>query len=247
VTTPLRAGAAASAPVALVTGAGRGIGRATALRLARAGHDLALCALEADEVDAVAAEARALGRRVYASSFDVADADAVAGFVAETRDALGSIAALVANAGTILLPDDAAVATAERWDRTMAVNARAAYLFCAAVLPDMRAAGRGRIVTVASTAGLRGLPRRLAYVASKHALVGMTRALAEEVDDPGVTVNAVCPGAVRTRLTEDARPDADRSGWLAPDEVASTIAWLLGPDAAHVHGAVIEMADRSGA
>ena len=246
-TTPPHHGAAASAPVALVTGAGRGIGRATALRLAHTGHDLALCALEADEVEAVAAETRALGRQVLASSFDVAEADAVAGFVAEARGALGPIAALVANAGTILLPDDAAAASAERWDRTMAVNARAAYLFCAAVLPDMRSAGRGRIVTIASTAGLRGLPRRLAYVASKHALVGMTRALAAEVDDPGVTVNAVCPGAVRTRLTEGSRPNADRSGWLEPDEVAATIAWLLGPDATHAHGAMIELANRSGA
>jgi NAD(P)-dependent dehydrogenase (short-subunit alcohol dehydrogenase family) len=233
-------------PVAVVTGAGRGIGRATALRLARAGHDLALCALEEDEVAAVAAEARALGRRALAAAFDVADADAIATFVAEARDVLGPATSLVANAGTILLPDDARSASAERWDRTLAVNARAAYLACAAVLPDMRRAGRGRIVTVASTAGLRGLPRRLAYVASKHALVGLTLALAEEVEAPGITVNAVCPGAVRTRLTEGSRPDADRRGWLAPDEVAATIAWLLGPDAGHVHGAVLELADRSG-
>jgi NAD(P)-dependent dehydrogenase (short-subunit alcohol dehydrogenase family) len=242
------AGAAASdakPPVALVTGAGRGIGRATALRLARAGHDLALCALEEDEVAAVAAEARTLGRRAFAAAFDVADEDAVEAFVREARDALGPATALVANAGTILLPDDAGSATAERWDRTLAVNARAAYLACAAVLPGMRRAGRGRIVTVASTAGLRGLPRRLSYVASKHALVGLTRALAEEVDAPGITVNAVCPGAVRTRLTAAARPDADRHGWLEPDEVAATIDWLLGPDAAHVHGAVLELRDRS--
>jgi NAD(P)-dependent dehydrogenase (short-subunit alcohol dehydrogenase family) len=247
VTTSEGAGTQPTAPVALVTGAGRGIGRATALRLARAGHDLALCALEADEVDTVAAEVRGLGRRAFASAFDVADVDAVARFVADAREALGPIAVLIANAGTILLPDDATAASAERWDRTMAVNARAAYLFCAAVLPDMKAAGRGRIVTVASTAGLRGLPHRLAYVASKHALVGMTRALAAEWGDPGVTVNAVCPGAVRTRLTEGSRPDADTSRWLDPDEVAASIAWLAGPDAAHVHGAVIELADRSGA
>lgn len=233
------------ASVALVTGAGRGIGRATALALAAAGHDLALVALEADEVAAVADEVRALGRRAHAHACDVAEADAIAHAAAAARDALGPVAVLVNNAGTILLPDDVVHASAARWDRTFDVNVRAAYLFCAALLPQMLAAGRGRVVNVASTAGLRGLPYRLAYVASKHAVVGLTRALAAEVRHPGVTVNAVCPGAVRTRLTAGSRPDADRSGWLEPEDVARTIRHLVGPDAAHVHGSVVELGDRS--
>jgi NAD(P)-dependent dehydrogenase (short-subunit alcohol dehydrogenase family) len=230
---------------ALVTGAGRGIGRAIALRLASAGRDLALCALEADEVDAVAAEVRGVGRRAFAAAVDVAEPDAIATFVAQARAALGDLDALVNNAGTILLPDDVEHAAAARWDATFAVNARAAYLFCGALLPGMVARGRGRVVNVGSTVGLRGLPRRLAYVASKHAVVGLTRALAEEVRTPGVTINAVCPGAVATRLTLGSRPDADRRGWLEPDDVARTVAHLLGPDAGHVHGAIIELDDRS--
>jgi NAD(P)-dependent dehydrogenase (short-subunit alcohol dehydrogenase family) len=239
------AGPRQRAGLALVTGAGRGIGRAIALRLAAAGHDLVLCALEADEVDAVAVEVRGAGRRAFAEAVDVAEPDAIAAFVARAREALGEVDALVNNAGTIHLPDDVGHASAARWDATFAVNARAAYLLCGELLPGMVARGRGRVVNVASTAGLRGLPQRLAYVASKHAVVGLTRALAEEVRDPGVTVNAVCPGAVRTRLTLGSRPDAERRGWLDPDDVARTVAHLVGPDAAHVHGAVIVLDDRS--
>lgn len=233
------------APVALVTGAGRGIGRAIALRLAEAGHDLALSALEADEVGAVAREVAAWGRRVFAEAVDLADRDAPAAHAARAVEALGRVDVLVANAGTILLPDDVAHATAARWDATLSLNARAPYLLCAALLPAMRARGHGRVVLIASTAGLRGLPERLAYVASKHAVVGLARALAAEVREGGVTVNAVCPGAVRTRLTAGSRPDADRRGWLEPDDVARTVAQLVGPAAAHVHGAVIELADRA--
>lgn len=230
--------------VAVVSGAGRGIGRATALRLARDGFDLALCALERAEVEAVAAEVRALGRRAHADAFDVAEPGAIDAFLAAVRAELGPALTLVANAGTILLPDDVAHADAARWDRTMAVNARAPYLFATALLPAMLEAGRGRIVTIASTAGLGGLPDRLCYVASKHAVVGLTRALAEDARRTAVTVNAVCPGAVRTRLTGGSRPGDDRAGWLEPDEVAATVAHLVGPDGGHVHGAVIELRDR---
>lgn len=237
--------AGATAGVALVTGAGRGIGRAIALRLAAARHDLVLCALEADEVEAVAAEVRATGRRAFAAAVDVADAEAIGAFLVQARAALGEIDVLVNNAGTIHLPDDVAHASTARWDRTFAVNARAAYLFCGALLPGMVARGRGRVVNVASTVGLRGLPQRLAYVASKHALVGLTRALAEDIGSMGVTVNAVCPGAVATRLTLGSRPDADRRGWLQADDVARTVAHLVGPEAGHVHGAVIVLDDRS--
>ena len=228
----------------MVTGAGRGIGRATALRLADAGFDLALLALERDELDAVAEEVRDHGATARVDAVDVGDAEAFERRLEACDAAFGGIDVLINDAGTIRMPDDLAGATRDGWDRTMAVNARAPFLACRRLLPGMRARGFGRVVNVASTAGLRGLPERLAYVASKHALVGLTRALAAEVRDPGVTVNAVCPGAVRTRLTEGSRPDADRRGWLEPDDVAAQIAWLCGPDAARVHGAVVELADR---
>ncbi len=231
--------------LALVTGAGRGIGRATALRLAGQGADLALCARELDEVEAVAQEVGGLGRRAHARALDVADPAAIEAYLDEVEASLGPVSILVNNAGTIDLPDDLDHASEASWDRTLAVNARAPFTFCRRLVPGMVERGHGRVVNVASTAGLRGLPRRLTYCASKHALVGFTRALAEELRASGVTVNAVCPGAVRTRLTEGSRPDADRRGWLEPDDVARTIAFLAGPDGGHLHGSVVEVADRS--
>lgn len=231
--------------VAVVTGAGRGIGLATAERLAAAGHDLALCAREADEVRAAGSGLERHGIRCLAAPVDVADPDALHAFLAETASTLGPIDVLVNNAGTIHLPDGAASASAERWDATVNVNARAVYLACGAVVPGMVERGFGRIVNVASTAGLHGLPARLAYTASKHAVVGLTRALSEEVRNDGVTVNAVCPGAVVTRMTAGSRPDDDRRGWLQPDDVARTILHLASDAAAHVHGAIVELRDRA--
>ena len=232
-------------PLAIVTGGGRGIGRAVAVRLAAHGHDVAICGLEADEVERVADEVRAVGRRSVASVVDVGDPAEVDAFFAHVRTKLGEVDVLVNNAGTIRLPDDVASATVDRWDATFDVNARAAYQLCSLALPSMIARNHGRVVNVASTAGLAGLRGRIAYSASKHAVVGLTRSLAEEVDALGVTVNAVCPGAVRTRLTEGSRPDADRYGWLLAEDVARTIAHLVGNDAGHVHGAIIELRDRS--
>lgn len=246
--TPDEAGAVAPAlGPALVTGAGRGIGRAVALCLARNGADLAVCALEMDELESLASEVRLLGRRVYVAPVDVADADELLAFVDGARQAIGAPEVVVSNAGTILLPDDVDHVDAELWDRTVDVNARAAYLLAGRTVPEMRQRGRGRFIAVASTAGLRGLPQRLAYVSSKHALVGLVRSLAAELrhTDAGVTVNAVCPGAVRTRLTQGSRPDDARDGWHDPDDVAASVAWLASTDAAHVHGAVLELDDRS--
>lgn len=230
--------------VALVTGSGRGIGRAVALRLAGVGHDVALCAREADELAVVADEVRATGRRAHAAVLDIADPEATAAFATEVEAALGPIEVLINNAGVIHLPDRLDSAAAGLWDATMNVNARGAYLLCAALLPGMLERNRGRVVNVASTAGLRGLRERLAYSASKHALVGLTRALALEMNAPGVTVNAVCPGAVVTRMTMGSRPNDDRTGWLSPDDVARTVTHLASDDAGHVNGAIIELRDR---
>jgi NAD(P)-dependent dehydrogenase (short-subunit alcohol dehydrogenase family) len=131
-------------------------------------------------------------------------------------------------------------------DCTIAVNARGPFLFCREIMPGMLDRNDGRVINIASVAGLRGLPRRLSYTASKHALVGLTRSLAAEVLGSRVTVNAICPGAVVTHLTAGSRPDQDRTGWLQPDEVAATVRYLAGAEGAHVHGAVIALEDRSG-
>ena len=182
--------------VALVTGASRGIGRAIALRLAADGLAVAVAARTADQVDDTV---RAAGRGALALVLDVTDAAAVAASVERTARELGPVDVLVNNAG---LAESAPFVKTEPelWDRHFAVNVRAPYLLARAVLPGMLARRWGRVINVASLAGLFGSPYVTAYTASKHALVGFTRALATEVSGKGVTVNALCPGFVATDL-----------------------------------------------
>jgi NAD(P)-dependent dehydrogenase (short-subunit alcohol dehydrogenase family) len=228
--------------VAIVTGSARGIGRAIALALAREGADLVLADTRAEALGGVAAEIGGLGRRALAQAADVADAAQVERLVAAALDAYGRIDVLVNNAGTIVLPGDVLGTTPEAWDTMMATNARSVFLCSRAVLPHMLARRRGRIVNVASTAGLRPLPSRAAYCASKHAVVGFTRALALDLRPHGIAVNAICPGAVDTPLTAYSRPDADRSAWLRPGDVAEVAVFLASDAAGGMTGAVVEVA-----
>ena len=207
--------------IALVTGGGRGIGRAIALAFAREGADVAVTARTAHEVEAVAAEVRALGRRAVAVTGDVGQRDQVDAAVRTTAEALGPVQILVNNAGIavsakVLDTDDAL------WERHLRVNLTAAFYASRAVLPGMLAAGWGRIVNIASAAARRGSPYVAAYVASKHGLLGLTRALASEVVDHGITVNAICPGYVATEMTwQSARRIHQRTG--RPYEATVTI------------------------
>jgi NAD(P)-dependent dehydrogenase (short-subunit alcohol dehydrogenase family) len=228
--------------VALVTGSARGIGRAIALAFAREGGDLVLADRRADALAGVAEEIRSLGRRTLAHPADVSDEEQVGGLVERALGELGRLDVLVNNAGTIVLPGSLEGTTSEAWDTMMATNARSVFLCSRAVVPGMRRQGRGRIVNVASTAGLRGLPERSAYCASKHAVVGFTRALALDLRPHGIAVNAICPGAVDTPLTAYSRPDADKSGWLQPAEVAEVAVFLASDAARGMTGAIVEVA-----
>jgi NAD(P)-dependent dehydrogenase (short-subunit alcohol dehydrogenase family) len=227
--------------VALVTGSGRGIGQAIALAFAREGADLVLADRRAEALPGTAAAVRALGRRALAWPADVADEAHVRELVARALAEYERLDVLVNNAGTIVLPGRLEETTVEAWDATMATNARSVFLCSRAVVPVMRRGGRGRIVNIASTAGLRPLPDRSAYCASKHAVVGFTRALALDLRPDGIAVNAICPGAVDTPLTAYSRPDADRSRWLRPDDVAEVAVFLASDAARGMTGAVVEV------
>ena len=211
--------------IALITGGGRGIGRAIALAFAREGARVAVTARTGAELAAVAGEIRALGRKALAVPCDVAERAQVDDAVRQVVDGLGPVQILVNNAGMAvsakLLDTDDAL-----WERHLRVNLTGAFLVTRAVLPGMLHAHWGRIINIASIAARQGYPYVAAYTASKHGLLGLTRALAQEVVTAGVTVNAICPGYVATELTwAGARNIQKRTGRAYEEAVQSLAAY----------------------
>jgi 3-oxoacyl-[acyl-carrier protein] reductase len=209
-----------------VTGAGRGIGRAAALALAAQGVRVALAARSAAELGRVRGEIESAGGQAGAFPADLADAEAPRLLVASVVEAFGALDILVNNAG-FALGRPISGTTAEEWDLLMAVNARAPFLLCREALPHLKKSGRGRIVNISSVVGYKGYVNQGAYTASKHALAGFTKVLAQEVMVDGIRVHLISPGGVDTGLASTIRPDLDRSGLTTPVEIAETILFLL--------------------
>jgi 3-hydroxybutyrate dehydrogenase len=242
---------------AVITGGGRGVGAAVAARLARAGARVLVAARTAAQVDAVAARLRDAGHTAYAAAFDISDAASVERLAAQAVDRLGHVDVLVNNAG-VAMAAPLARTTLEDWNRLLAVNATGAFLCTKAFLPAMLERGWGRIVNVASIAGLRGDRYISAYAASKHALVGLTTAVAAEAAAHGVTANAVCPGylatdmtretiariATTTGRTEQEALDAllrstPQRRLIEADEVAAAVAYLCSDAALGINGTTL--------
>ena len=224
--------------VALVTGAGRGIGRRVALELAGRGY--AVVANDLQEPEEVLGELLDSGAEALSVTGDVSDEASVREMVGTIVERFGRIDVLVNNAGVSFITPAEKTSLAD-WNRTLAVNLTGPFLMCREFGKVMLEQGQGSIVNVSSVAGLLGISDRAAYNASKHGLVGLTRTLAAEWGGRGVRVNAVCPGWVKTEMDEEDQAgggytDADIEGrvpmgrFASPEDIARAVAFLADPE-----------------
>ena len=202
--------------VALVTGGGRGIGRAIALALADAGADVAICYRErADAADAVVAQIQASGRRALALAADVASREDVRAMVRSTCDRLGGVDVMVNNAGVLQQKPFAEITDSEDWDHVVDVNLKGTFICSQEVLPVMSSRGGGRIINLASSGGQLGGTLAVHYAASKAGVVQSPRGRSRGSPAPTVTVNCIAAGLIETEMTADEIASADGAEKLA--------------------------------
>jgi NAD(P)-dependent dehydrogenase (short-subunit alcohol dehydrogenase family) len=240
---------------ALVTGGGTGVGRAIALALAETGVAVTICGRRKEQLAAVTDA----NKRISAIAADVADEAAITALYAEAEKARGPVDIVVANAG-MSGSSPAQRTSLSDWQRTLDVNLTGSFLTVKPALAGMTSAKSGRVVFVASTAGLKGYAYVAPYVAAKHGVVGLMRALATELARTGVTVNAVCPGFVETDMLEESvRRIVDKTGrtveqaraslaatnpqgrFIQPQEVAAAVLWLCSEAAGSITGQAISL------
>jgi 3-oxoacyl-[acyl-carrier protein] reductase len=233
---------------AIITGASRGIGRACAIALSEAGARVALAARNTVQLEALAAEIRSQGREAFVVAIDMASAESIREAFAKTAQEFGHIAILVNNAG--IAKDGLAVRMKkDDWDSVLATNLTGSFLASQQVLHHMMRERWGRIINISSVVGEMGNPGQANYVASKAGLIGLTKALAQEMGSRNITVNAVAPGFIETDMTEKLSQELKDNmvGHIAlkrigqPGEVAAAVRFLASEDARYITGHVLNV------
>ena len=209
---------------ALVTGGGGGIGREIAARLKAAGANVAICGRNVEKLEAAA---RSIGGALTLPG-DLLDDTYVQSCVDRTVETFGGLDILINNAG-VALSKPFGETTIEDFDRVMATNVRAPFILIRSALPHLRKA-RGRVINIASVVAHKGYPLQSAYAASKHALLGLSKSLANELYEDGVRVHVISPGGVYTDMAKVARPDLSPDGLISAAEVADAVMFLLSLD-----------------
>ena len=212
--------------VAIITGSGSGIGKATALALAQEGMKIVLCGRTVSKLEETAKLVEEAGGKALIVSGDLRDESYIIRIVDETMEAFGRIDVLINNAG-VSLAKPVVDCTAEEFDQIMDTNMKAPFLLCKYSIPHMRKSDCGTIINIASVVGHKGYVNQSLYGASKHAITGFTKVLAKEVQEDGIRVHLLSPGGVYTEMVANVRPDLDPTYLIKPVDIADIILFLL--------------------
>ena len=221
--------------VALVTGASRGIGRSVAIALAKEGATIVAAARDSEMLNETCRVIEEAGGQALASTVVLSNENSIRELMETITEKYRRLDVLINNAG-ITLSSSLEETTTDDWDRLMAVNVRGAFVLCREAVGLLRLAQPGVIVNISSVVGVKGYAKQIAYSASKHAMRGMSIAMAEELKESNIRVHVICPGGVDTEMVSRVRPDINKDELIQPEEIAELVLYLV----SHTGNAIVD-------